>query len=365
MSLNLQENVPLKNYTTFHLGGPARYFIIVENVEDLRGAVSWVKEKSLPIFILGGGSNLVVSDAGFPGLVIQVKIFGLETVHDDNEKILFKAGAGVKLDDAINYAVSHHWWGLENLSSIYGTVGGAIVQNAGAYGAEISASVNRIAVYDREVDEIKEFFRDDCRFGYRSSLFQKNERYLILNAIFEVKQTGLANINYPDLAKYFGDRNIIAPELSDVRTAIISIRQAKLPEPEILGSAGSFFKNLLLTSEEYEQLKAKVTAHFPPDVVAKLEEIKNKFPIADAIKIPTAWLLDVCGLKGERVGSAVVYERQPLILTNENNSATAADLMNLVKKIRQTVFSKTGVKLELEPELVGFSQEEIDRYFEL
>ncbi|NMB48559.1 UDP-N-acetylmuramate dehydrogenase [Candidatus Kuenenbacteria bacterium] len=365
MDFTLQKNVPLKNLTTFHLGGPARYFIVAENIDVLRSALAWAKEQSLPVFILGGGSNLVVSDAGFPGLVIQIKIAGLETLHDDNERILFQAGAGVKLDDAVDYAVSHHWWGLENLSSIYGTVGGAVVQNAGAYGADISAVINQAKVYDRESDEIKEFFPGDCHFGYRSSLFQKNERYLILSAVFEVSQTGVANINYPDVAKYFAEQNITAPKLSDVRAAIVSIRQNKLPDPEVLGSAGSFFKNLLLTPAEYQKLKETIATNFSQDIITKLEEIKNKFPVQQAIKIPAAWLLDICALKGERFNSAVVYEKQPLILTNENNTASTADLMNLVKKIRQTVFAKTGVKLELEPELVGFSQEEIDDYFRL
>ncbi|HRY63301.1 MAG TPA: UDP-N-acetylmuramate dehydrogenase [Patescibacteria group bacterium] len=365
MNFNLEENVPLKNLTTFHLGGPARYFVVAENLEDLKSSVSWAKEKEVPVFVLGGGSNLVVSDIGFPGLVIQVKIAGLEILHEDEEQVLLKVGAGVRWDEVVDHAVACGWWGIENMSLIYGTLGGIIVQNAGAYGTEIASVVNHVEIYDREVGEAKEFFADDCHFGYRSSLFQNNERYLIIAAVLELKKNGTPNIKYPDVIKYFAEKNITVPSLSDIRTAIVSIRQNKLPDPEVLGSAGSFFKNLLLTPEEYQNLKEKITANFNAETVAQLEGIKNKFPVVGAIKIPTAWILDVCGLKGERVGAAVVYEKQPIILTNQDNAATADDIMNLVKKIRQTVFAKTGVKLEMEPELVGFGQKEIDGYFRL
>jgi UDP-N-acetylmuramate dehydrogenase len=362
---NPKENVPLKDLTTFHLGGSARYFVAAENIETIQTAIAWARENNQPVFILGGGSNLVISDAGFLGLAIQIKITGWEILHEDDDNVLLKVGAGVKWDEVVDHVVARGWWGLENMSLIYGTVGGILVQNAGAYGAEISSVVNRVEIYDQETNEVKEFFANDCAFSYRSSLFQKNERYLITAAVLELKKTGTPNISYPDVVKYFAEKNITAPSLSDVRSAIVAIRQDKLPDPDVLGSSGSFFKNLLLTPEAYQYLKEKITANFNSDIVAKLEEIKNKFPVADAIKIPTAWILDICGLKGERVNSAVVYERQPLILVNENNSATAADLMNLVKKIRQTVFAKTGVKLEMEPELVGFNQEEIDEYFQL
>lgn len=365
MSPNIQENVSLKDLTTMHVGGPARFFIEAKNIEDLRSAIDWAKEKNLSVFILGGGSNLVISDAGFPGLVIQVKIKYWEVLHEDDDKVFLKIGAGENWDEVVARAVRHGWWGLENLSLIYGTLGGIIVQNAGAYGAEISSVVNRVEIYDREISEVKEFFKDDCHFGYRSSLFQKTERYLILSAVLELKKTGMPNINYPDVAKYFVEKNIIEPNLSDIRQAIATIRQYKLPDPEVLGSAGSFFKNLLLTTEEYQKLKEKISANFNSDTVTNLEEIKNKFPMAEAIKIPTAWILDICGLKGESAGQAFIYEKQPLIIINKNNSATADDIMNLVKKVRQTVFAKTGIELELEPELVGFSQEELLGYLKI
>lgn len=361
----LQENIPLKNFTTFHLGGPARYFVAAGNIETIQAAIAWAKENNLPVFILGGGSNLVISDAGFSGLVIQIKIAGWEILYEDDDKVLLKVGAGVKWDEVVDHVVARGWWGLENMSLIYGTVGGILVQNAGAYGAEISSVVNRVEIYDQETNEVKEFFANDCNFSYRSSLFQKNEHYLITAAVLELKKIGTPNISYPDVVKYFAEKNIAAPSLSDIRSAIVTIRQDKLPDPDVLGSSGSFFKNLLLTPKAYQELKEKITANFNSDIVAKLEEIKNKFPVDQAIKIPTAWLLDICGLKGERVGRAIAYEKQPLILVNENNSATAADLLTLVKKIRQNVFVKTGVKLEMEPELVGFSQAEIEEYFQL
>jgi len=365
MSFVIQENIPLKNLTTMRVGGPARYFVEVKNADELKDGFDWAKDRNLPVFILGGGSNLVVSDRGFPGLVIRPNILGFEVVGEDGNRVLLKVGAGEVWDKVVEYAVSRGWWGIENLSLIHGSVGGLTVQNAGAYGAEIGEVVAQVEVYDSVARIIREFAKDDCYFTYRSSFFQRAGHCIITSVVLSLKKTGTPNINYPDVAKYFAEKNITSPTLSDVRSAIVFIRQNKLPDPGEIGSAGSFFKNLLLSTGEYQKLKEKISVNFGSETTNKLEEMKNRFVTSNGIKIPSAWLVELCGLKGASVSGAAIYEKQALIIVNKNNQATADDVLQLFKKVRQTVYAKTGLELLPEPVMVGFSDEELAEYFQL
>jgi UDP-N-acetylmuramate dehydrogenase len=362
-SAKIRENVPLADYTTMKVGGLARYFVEVENKEELKQFLGWAEEENLPIFILAGGSNLIISDQGFEGLVARVNIKGFEVVKENEQNIVLKIGAGENWDKVVARAVENNWWGIENMSLIHGMMGGIVVQNAGAYGQEIEGVVEKVLVYDQELKQEKELLKKELAFGYRESIFKKEKKYVILEVFLFLKKKGEPRIDYPDVVKYFQERKIEKPSLEQIREAIIFIRQNKLPDPEKIASAGSFFKNLILNSEEYEILKEKVGNNFGGEALIKLEEMKNKFASNKGIKIPTGWIIDLCGLKGKQMGKVRIYEKQGLVVINEGGMAK--EVMELFKRVRQEVYQKTGMKLEMEPEMVGFKREEVEGYFKL
>ncbi|MFH1956233.1 MAG: UDP-N-acetylmuramate dehydrogenase [Patescibacteria group bacterium] len=385
-NLQIKQNYPLKNLCTMKVGGPARFFIEIKNINGLKKAIEFAKEKNLEVVILSGGSNVVVSDKGFDGLVLNINIKSFEIVEESKNNVLIKIGAGEVLDKVVEQAVKNNWWGIENLSAIPGRIGGFVVQNSGAYGQECSKVLERVEVFDREIGEIKELKNQECGFGYRESIFNngKKGKYIILSVVLALKHfppkadqplaentetlkhaNNLAKLDYPDLRKYFEKRGIKNPRLKEIRKAIIFIRNNKLPDVEKIGSAGSFFKNLILDEEEYKILEKNLRKNFNQQTVNKLEEMKNRFSQKGKIKIPTGWLIDICGFKGFEMNGVRVWEKQALVLVNETCQARAKDVMEVFKKIRQGVYGKTGMEIKMEPELVGFSREEKEKYFEL
>lgn len=374
--MDIKEDFDLKDFTTLHVGGRARYFVEIKNENELKEAVNFAEKNKIDFFVMGGGSNLVVSDNGFSGLVIRPMIKGVEIVGTDIDDVRVRVGAGEVLDDVIKWCVENGFWGVENLSWVPGLMGAFAVQNVGAYGQEASDVIETVEVFDRKSGEIKKLTKDDCKFRYRSSIFNKEERgrYIILYVDLLLNKFGDPNTSYIDVRKYFAKKGISKPSLVQMRNAIIEIRDKKGQNIGEYKTAGSFFSNLLLTEKEFEELNKKVLEVAGEKIANDLLDIKNKFFIAgeldpdglpNKIKIPTGFLMDiVLNLKGTEHGGAVLSDKQVLNLLNTDN-ASASDIMELFRKVRNIMWKKLGVKIVNEPELLGFSREEIDYYFDL
>ena len=352
----------LKPYTTFKVGGPARFFIPARSIDEARNGVAFAGNQNLPLFILGGGSNILVSDRGFPGKVVHPVFQGIFPVHEDEETVTLEVNAGEAWDDVVSYAVEKGWWGIENLSHIPGQVGAALVQNIGAYGQEVGNVAHSAEVVEIATGSVRVLSAADCDLGYRRSIFNTTARgqFIIVRLSLQLRKHGLPRLNYPDVQDYFQEREIAQPSLREIREGIISIRDRKFPFPreERGGNAGSFFKNLALTATEYEMLLERVRRDFPERDLAGLEEIRSRTRSPVPIKIPTAFLIDICGLKGYCIGGAQVNDAQPLVLLNRGG-ATAQDVLALAQHVRRTVHHRTGMTVAIEPELVGFTKEEI------
>jgi UDP-N-acetylmuramate dehydrogenase len=336
--METKKNLLLKDFTTFQIGGPAKYFVVVKSIDDLREVFSFVKTRKLSLFVLGVGSNLLISDNGFSGIVIKNEIKGFKFVDKDDNKVHLEIGAGEIWDEIVALSVSMNLSGLENLSGIPGTVGGAAVQNAGAYGVEFKDCF--VSATGLNSINGKEFIfkKSDCQYGYRSSIFKKNKKYIITSVILELNKKPILNIEYAGLKNKLINEENITP--LKIREAVLQIRGEKLPDWHKTGTAGSFFKNPVISSKKYEELKAQF-----PLIPGFLEE-------KDMVKVPLAWILDnICGLKGYKDGNVGLYDKQPIVLVNFNK-ATASEIINLSNKIKKIVKEKTGIEIEEEVEKI-------------
>lgn len=336
---NIKENINLSEYTTLRIGGPARYFVAISNLDELRQAISFARERSLPFLILGRGANMLISDAGFPGLVIKNEIKGRKIISQDESRVVLEVAGGEDWPDLVSYTVSQKWYGLENLASIPGTVGAAPVQNIGAYGVELKdhcLSVTYIDLSDPEL-AVSAKAAADCRFAYRDSFFKQagQGRYFILGVTLSLDRYFSPKIEYGAIKDFLVGKEITA---ENVYQAVVSIRSTKLPDPAVLASAGSFFKNIELSPAE-----------FAP-ILEKYPEIKY-FDNNGQIKIPTAWLIEQCGFKGFREGNVGVHVNQPLVLVNYGG-ATQTELWSLVQRIIDKVKDEFGLILEPEVNLI-------------
>ncbi len=358
--MNIQKNVALNKLTTFGTGGLAKYFVDVVTEDDLVDSFDFAIENGLEIFVFGSGSNIVCSDKGFDGLIIKMSIKGIDFVDTNKEnQVLVRAAAGEVWDDVVAFAVQNGFWGIENLSSIPGTAGAFAIQNVGAYGQEASQVVYSVRVFDRQSRDIFTLEASKCQFGYRSSIFNSTEkgRYVILETTLCLHKNPNPVIEYPDIIAYFADRDIVEPSLSEIREAVITIRENKFTN-DFTGKAGSFFKNLYLSSEEYHRMK-DILSKKKPEYVEELEMIKNKFAsVDDKIKIPTAWIIDkVLNLKGTKIGGAQISDTQALAIINPEQKATSADVQKLINFVIDSVYEYTGQRLEVEPVLFGFDKD--------
>jgi UDP-N-acetylmuramate dehydrogenase len=353
---------PLKPYTTFKIGGPARFFVCAAAEDDFRAGLSLAAQHDLPLFVLGGGSNILVSDSGFAGVVLHPVRRGIRILHEDAARATLEVNAGEAWDDVVRYAVEQNCWGIENLSHIPGNAGAVLVQNIGAYGQQVSEVTESVEVMEIKTGAVRVLSAADCGFGYRRSIFNTTARgnFIIVKLTLRLAKCARPNLDYPDVQAYFAERSVKQPSLAEIRQAVITIRDRKLPFPreERGGNAGSFFKNLALTEQEYARLRVNLERNFSSRELARLEEIRKRFPGSDQIKIPTAFLIEICGLKGHRIGGAQVNELQPLVLLNQGG-ATAQDVVTLAKHVRRIVHERTGMALSIEPELVGFTAQEI------
>jgi UDP-N-acetylmuramate dehydrogenase len=364
--IQILENVSLKPKTSFKIGGEAKFFVECKNISDIHQAFLFAKENSLEVLPFGGSSNMLISDQGFDGLVVSIEILGKEILEVSQSGVKIKIFAGENWDKFVAWSCENGWWGLENLSHIPGKVGATVVQNIGAYGAQISDCVESVEVLEVESGVIKKLSGSDCGFGYRKSIFNSSlkGKFVILNLVLNLNKTAKPNLNYGDLQKYFTENK--NPTLFQIRQAVIEIRNKKFPFPEkeIGGNAGSFFKNLVLNLPEFTELEKKFIENFSKEQLEKLLQYKNKFGQGENIKISSAFIIDICGFKGREMGRVKVNETQSLVLLNMGG-ATAKEVLALAKAIRQDVYKKTGLILELEPELVGFSESEIKSFLEI
>jgi UDP-N-acetylmuramate dehydrogenase len=352
--LQLRENVSLADYTTLGVGGPARYLSEVTGEGQLFEAIEFACARGLPIFVLGGGSNLLVADSGFPGLVLRIALRGIHQLEDETD--IISAAAGEEWDGFVRLCISQKMAGLECLSGIPGTVGGTPVQNVGAYGQEVSDVILSVRVLDRDTLTIGELSNPDCRFAYRQSIFNTScrGRYIVLRVTFALRPRSRPRLQYPDLKRYFADRKD-APSVSEIRDAVLKIRTAKgmviIPGDPECRSAGSFFRNPVVTEE---------TAARVGEAVRRLEkrgaaELLPSFDAGDGrLKLPAAWLIERSGFsRGYTRGRVGLSSRHTLAFVNLGG-ATARDVISLMHEVQSGVRSCFGIDLEPEPEFVGF-----------
>ena len=341
--MKILENVSLKELTTFKVGGRARYFCAVKNLAEVAAAAAFASKQKRPLFILGSGSNVLVADDGFSGLVLKMDILGVEFVGKTDGKMEVIVGAGENWDDLVRLAVEKNLYGLENLSLIPGTVGAAPVQNIGAYGAEAASVISFVEVFDRRVSKVKILNNKACRFSYRDSVFKKpdGKNFIITRVGFLLKKKAPLKTDYHDVEDWFRRKRISKPTLLSVRRAVMEIRTKKLPNLAKMGTAGSFFKNPIITSARFKKLQTQY-----PDLSGTTIS-KNK------IKVSLAWILDrICGLKGFSSGKVGLYENQPLVIVNYG-AATAEEIQAFAEKIAALVKEKTGLVIEREGGYVG------------
>jgi UDP-N-acetylmuramate dehydrogenase len=344
--MQIQQQVPLAPLTTFKVGGPARYFVEARSEEDVRAAVAEAGSHGWPLFVLGGGSNLVISDTGWPGMVLKIALTGISE-RPDGSRMLFEAGAGEDWDGFVAHAVARNCGGIECLSGIPGTVGGTPVQNVGAYGQEVSDTITSVRVLDAASGEFHELENADSGFAYRTSIFNTRERgrYIMLRVSFALAPGGAPHIEYADLKRHFAGRSS-PPTLAEAREAVRAIRLSKamliVPGDDDCCSAGSFFKNPVLTLEAFQQLQDR-SGPIP------------NFPARNGrVKVAAAWLVEHAGFpKGLRRGPVGISHKHALAIVNRGG-ATATDIINLKDDIQQRVLDQFGIKLQPEPVFVGF-----------
>ena len=343
--MRLKEKQPLAPFTTFGIGGPARWFVAAETEDDIVEAAHWARENGLELFVLGGGSNLLVSDAGFDGLVLHVRLKGIERQGE-----LFRCGAGEDWDGFVALAVGQGYAGIECLAGIPGTVGGTPVQNVGAYGQEVDSVIERVRAFDLECWAFVELTNAECGFAYRRSRFNTKDRgrFIVTRVDYRLRCNGSPQITYADLKTHFLGRAESAT-LTEVAEAVRAIRQSKAMllvegDPDCR-SAGSFFKNPSVSQESADRVRE----------FAKRADVQLRtFPMSDGrVKIPAAWLIEQAGFpKGYTMGAAGISSRHTLALINRGG-ANAEDIIALARKISAAVQERFGIELEMEPVIVG------------
>jgi UDP-N-acetylmuramate dehydrogenase len=355
--LSVEENVPLAPLTTLRVGGPARFFIRVQTEEQIGEGLDFARKRSCPVFILGGGSNLVVADSGFPGVVLKIELSGIES-HSSEAEERVSAAAGQEWDRFVQYCVDRNLAGIECLSGIPGTVGATPVQNVGAYGEEASEVILRIRVLDRSSYSILHLSNADCRFSYRTSVFNTiyKDRYIVLKVDFVLRPDGKPCLRYEDLRRHFAGRSE-SPSIREVREAVLQIRKGKgmlLDEPgSDSNSVGSFFKNPIWDPEKTAALEKKARA-------CGILESKGNIPRFQAPsgqeKLAAAWLVERAGFcKGYRFGNAGISDKHSLALINYGG-ATAQEIVDLMHVIQTRVRTLFGIELQPEPTFVGFDR---------
>jgi UDP-N-acetylmuramate dehydrogenase len=343
--LKIEENVSLAPLTTLKIGGAARFFVRAETESQVAEAFQFAEEHGFELFVLGGGSNVLIADKGFDGLVLQIALKGIS-----EKESLITAQAGEDWDAFCGFCVENNLAGIECLSGIPGFVGGTPVQNVGAYGQEVSETIVSVRVFDRKSKQFLELTNADCKFAYRTSIFNTTakNRFIVLAVTYALKQNGEPKIVYKDLCEFFGEHK---PSLGETREAVCKIRAEKAMLVRQGGldsnSAGSFFKNPIVTNDKFAEI-VEIAKSYGIESVSSFKTDEN------AVKIPAAWLIEQSGFhKGYLKGNAGLSTKHTLAVTNRGN-ASAKDILVLKNEIQLKVKEKFGVELNPEPVFVGF-----------
>lgn len=336
--MKVAQNFPLQQYNSFGIQVTAEYFAGFESVNELMELLQEFKNNS--ILILGGGSNVLFTD-NFKGAVLKNNITGIEILEEDAEKVKIRVGAGVVWHELVMYCIQNNYGGLENLSLIPGSVGAAPIQNIGAYGVEQEACFYSLEVVIKGDNNVKILRKADCRFGYRNSIFKQElkGRPVILYVTYVLKKQPIINTSYGAIRYELERYGITNPGIREVSEAVIRIRNQKLPNPSVIGNAGSFFKNPVIPLPHFEALK-------------KSYPLIPHFLVNDGIKLPAAWLIEKCGWKGYRKGDAGCHVHQPLVLVNYGN-ATGKEIYLLSEEIIISVKEKFAIELEREVNIIN------------
>ncbi|WP_426202953.1 UDP-N-acetylmuramate dehydrogenase [Pseudomonas sp. TWP3-1] len=336
MSLQIQSQVSLKPFNTFGVDVRAQLFAEAHDDADVREALTYASANDVPLLVIGGGSNLLLT-ADIPALVLRMASRGIRVISDDGNRVVLEAEAGEPWHPFVQHTLALGLAGLENLSLIPGTVGAAPMQNIGAYGVEIKDVFAGLTALDRHSGELRDFTLEQCNFAYRDSLFkQEPGRWLILRVRFSLARTAHLHLEYGPVRQRLTEQGIEQPTPSDVSRAICSIRSEKLPDPAVLGNAGSFFKNPLVSAAVVAQIKQQ-----HPDLVAYAQPDGQ-------MKLAAGWLIERAGWKGFREADAGVHKLQALVLVNYG-SATGLQLFELAQRIQKDIAQRFNVDLEMEP----------------
>ncbi|VVN00832.1 UDP-N-acetylmuramate dehydrogenase [Pseudomonas fluorescens] len=336
MSLQVQPQVSLKPFNSFGVDVRAQLFAEAHSDADVREALAYASAHDVPLLVIGGGSNLLLT-ADIPALVLRMSTRGIRVISDDNSRVVIEAEAGEPWHPFVQYTLAQGFSGLENLSLIPGTVGAAPMQNIGAYGVEIKDVFAGLTALDRQSGELRDFSLEECNFAYRDSLFkQQPGRWLILRVRFKLDRVAHLHLEYGPVRQRLTEQGIEQPTPSDVSRAICSIRSEKLPDPAVLGNAGSFFKNPLVSAAIVAQIKVQ-----HPDVVAYAQPDGQ-------MKLAAGWLIERAGWKGFREADAGVHKLQALVLVNYG-TATGLQLLDLAQRIQKDIAERFNVELEMEP----------------
>ncbi len=338
--MRLLENQSLKNFNTFGVVAKAKLFAEIFTEDDLIQLLSDNSVKQERKFVLGGGSNTLFTK-DFDGTIIKVSIPGVNVIEEDDETVLIEVGAGEVWDDLVKYCVDRNYGGIENLTLIPGTVGAAPIQNIGAYGQELAdafVSLNCVVIQNGEK---KTFVKEDCKFSYRTSIFKQDlkDQVIITSVKFKLSKSYKPFATYKALRDYLSEKEIVNPNVNEIREAVAEIRMSKLPDPAKIGNAGSFFKNPEVNSEILEKLKSEF-----PDI--------KSFPSEnEKIKISAGWLIEKCGWKGKRIGDVGTSNDHALIVCNYGN-ATGAEILEFAMRIKEEVANKFGIVLQEEVNII-------------
>lgn len=336
--MDIHTDIPLKNYTTMRLGGNARFMVDVHTPNDVASICKRADEQGLPVYVLGGGSNTLVHDEGYTGIIIHNRILGFHVIAETPQDALLKIGAGENWDDTVRRTVEMNLTGIEALSAIPGTAGAAPVQNIGAYGQEISETLVELEAYDRQTGSIVTLTNEQCEFSYRYSIFRGEQagRYIITTITLRLYRTPPQPPFYKAVQDYLDAHNITLYTAQTIRDAVIAIRTDKLPDPKLQPNTGSFFKNAIIEDWQLTDLRNEY-----PDIPT--------YDMPDGrFKVPTGWLIEQAGLKGQVLHGMKVHDKNALVLINE--SATSyADLAAARDEIIGAVRDKFRIQIEQEP----------------
>lgn len=333
--MKIQENISLKPFTTFGIDKKANFFTTVETLDELKAALLTAKEKQLPVFILGGGSNILLT-RDIDGLVIKLEIKGIKVVKEEGNQLWVEVGAGEMWHELVLHSIAQDWAGLENLSLIPGTVGASPMQNIGAYGVEIKDLFDNLQAMHRETLEMHSFDAEACQFGYRESVFKQSfkDQFVITSVTFRLSKTPNFHLEYGAIREVLAANGIDQPSIRAISDAVIQIRQSKLPDPKEIGNAGSFFKNPSIPTTQFDTLKASY-----PSIPG--------YPSAEGVKVAAGWLIEQTGWKGKRIGEVGVHAKQALVLVNYGGG-TGEEIKKLSEQIQASVFDKFGIQLQVE-----------------